>query len=50
MPRSIFIFHDDGTLVEMKETHYDSEGLLQRLLADYSNLIAGDQLGCGTNP
>jgi hypothetical protein len=28
----------------MKETAYDSEALLQRLLADYSNLLAGDQI------
>ena len=44
MPGSIFILHDDGTLVEMKETPYDSEALLQGLLADYSNLLAGDQI------
>ena len=44
MPGSIFILHDDGTLVEMKETPYDSEALLQELLADYSNLLAGDQI------
>jgi hypothetical protein len=44
MPGSIFIFHNDGTLVEMKETPYDSEALLQGLLADYSNLLAGDQI------
>ena len=44
MPGSIFILHDDGTLVEMKETPYEAEALLQRLLADYSNLLAGDQI------
>src|SRR5437899_1004241 len=44
MPGSIFVLHDDGRLVEMKETPYDSEALLQRLLADYSNLLAGDQI------
>ena len=44
MSGSIFILHDDGNLVEMKETPYDSEALLQRLLADYSNLPAGDQI------
>ncbi len=44
MPGSIFLVHDDGKLVEMKETPYDSEGLLQGLLADYSNLLAGDQI------
>ena len=44
MPGSIFILHDDGNLEEMKETPYDSEAILQRLLADYSNLLAGDQI------
>jgi hypothetical protein len=44
MPGSIFLVHDDGKLVEMKETPYDSEALLQGLLADYSNLLAGDQI------
>lgn len=31
-------------LVEMKEQAYDSEDLLQTLLADYPSLIAGDQV------
>jgi len=44
MPGSIFVLHDDGTLIEMPETPYDSEALLQRLLADYSNLLVGDQI------
>src|ERR1017187_7944894 len=44
MPGSIFILHENGTLIEMRETAYDSEALLQRLLADYSNLLAGDQI------
>ena len=44
MPGSIFILREDGTLIEMQETPYDSEALLQQLLADYSNLLAGDQI------
>jgi hypothetical protein len=28
----------------MHETPYDSEALLQRLLAEYSNLLSGDQI------
>jgi hypothetical protein len=43
MPASIFVIGDDGALIEMKETPYDSEALLQGLLADYPNLLAGDQ-------
>jgi hypothetical protein len=44
MPGSIFVLHEDGALVEMRETSYDSEALLQRLLAEYPNLLAGDQI------
>ena len=44
MPGSIFVLHDDGTLMEMQETPYDSEAVLQLLLADYPNLLAGDQI------
>jgi hypothetical protein len=32
------------TLVEMREQMYDSEDLLQRWLAKYPDLLAGDQL------
>jgi hypothetical protein len=44
MPRSTFILREDGTLIEMQQTPYDSEALLERLLADDSNLVAGDQI------
>jgi hypothetical protein len=40
----MYVIHDDGRLVEMSEQPYDSEGVLQRLLADYPNLLAGDQM------
>jgi hypothetical protein len=33
MPGNIFVLGDDGKLIEMRETPYDSEALLQRLLA-----------------
>ncbi len=35
----------DSTLLQMAEAAYDSEDLLQRHLADYPDLLAGDQLG-----
>jgi hypothetical protein len=40
------IFHIDaeGRLVELTEEAYDSEELLQSLLADYPALLAGDQI------
>jgi hypothetical protein len=44
MPGSILILQENGKVVETRETPYDSEGLLQRLLADYPNLLAGDQI------
>ena len=40
----IYTLQDDGQLVEMSEKSYDSEDLLQRLLASYPALMAGDQI------
>lgn len=39
---SIYLIQDDGGLVEMTEQSYDSEELLQRLLAEYPNLLPGE--------
>ncbi len=44
MPGGIYLVRDDDELVEMNETPYDSEDLLQELLAKYPNLLAGDQM------
>jgi hypothetical protein len=44
MPGGIYLIQGDGSLVEMEETAYDSEDLLQGLLAEYPNLLAGDQV------
>jgi hypothetical protein len=44
MSRGIFLIHNDGQLVELREQAYDSEALLQELLANYPNLLAGDQI------
>jgi len=44
MNGGMFVLHDDGKLEEMTERPYDSEALLQELLAKYPNLIAGDQV------
>jgi hypothetical protein len=38
------LIQDNGQLVEMTEQPYDSERLLQELLAKYPNLLAGDQM------
>jgi hypothetical protein len=40
----IYTIQSDGKLLEMKEEPYSAELLLQRLLADYPNLLAGDQI------
>lgn len=43
MSDAIFLIRD-GQLVELSSQPYDSESLLQRLLADYPNLLAGRQI------
>ena len=40
----IYLIQDNGQLVEMTERAYDSEDLLQELLAKYPNLLAGGQI------
>jgi hypothetical protein len=44
MSSGMFLIQADGQLVEMSEQPYDSEDLLQGLLAKYPNLMAGDQI------
>jgi hypothetical protein len=41
---SIYVIQDDQHLIEVRERAYDSEDLLQGLLAKYPNLLAGDQI------
>jgi len=41
---AIFLIQNDGQLMEMNEQGYDSEDILQTLLAKYPNLLAGDQI------
>ncbi|MBA2734121.1 MAG: hypothetical protein H0U54_14735 [Acidobacteria bacterium] len=40
----IFLIQPNGELVEMNEQPYDSEDLLQTLLAKYPSLLAGNQI------
>jgi len=42
MPGGIYLIQGGGQLVEMVEQAYDSEQLLQALLAQYPSLLAGD--------
>src|SRR5215210_8492735 len=44
MPGGVYLIQGNGGLVEMTEEPYDSEDLLQGLLAQYPNLLAGDQI------
>jgi hypothetical protein len=44
MSAGIFILHSDGHLAAMVEQPYDSESVLQARLADYPDLLAGEQV------
>lgn len=44
MAGGIFLIQGDDKLIEMSEKSYDSEKLLQELIAKYPNLLAGDQI------
>jgi hypothetical protein len=44
VPGGVYLIQQDGRLVEMTEQAYDSENVLQRLLAEYPNLMARDQI------
>jgi len=43
MAQGIFLIQPDGSLVELAEEPYDSESLLQELLAKYPNLLSGNR-------
>jgi hypothetical protein len=45
MAGGIYLLRDEDQLVEMLEQPYDSEAVLQQLLAKHPSLLAGDQLG-----
>ena len=47
MSGSIFLLRDGNDLVPMTEAPYDSEDVLQGLLARFPDLLAGDQLAGG---
>lgn len=44
---TIFVISDNADLVELTDQPYDSERLLQRLLAQHPSILAGDQMGGG---
>jgi len=50
MSPNIYLVDESRGLVEMREQPYDSEAVLQRLLADYPALLAGEQSGANGAP
>lgn len=44
MSAKIYLLQDDGTLQSLTEKPYANEGLLQELLVNYPDLLAGDQI------
>jgi len=44
MSSGVFVLQKEGILVEMNQQKYDSEDILQTLLATHPNLLAGDQI------
>lgn len=48
MTAGVFLIQEDGELVEMNETPYASEAMLQELIARYPNLLVGDQIDTGS--
>ena len=44
MAGRIYLLKEDSKLLAMEEAPYDSERLLQKLLADHPDLLAGDQI------
>jgi len=49
MKGKIYLIQNDAELIEMEEKEYEQEILLQKLLADYPNLLAGEQIN-DSNP
>jgi hypothetical protein len=44
MNDGIFLVQENGALIEMHEKEYDSEDILQQLIARYPNLLSGNQI------
>lgn len=49
MSGKIYLIQNDDKLIEMEEKEYEQEILLQKLLVDYPNLLAGEQIN-DSNP
>jgi hypothetical protein len=40
----IYLLNGESKLIAMEESAYDSESLLQKLLADHPDLLSGEQI------
>lgn len=47
MSRNIYLIAEGGVLTELREQPYDSEALLQQLLADHPSVLTGDTVAGG---
>jgi hypothetical protein len=47
MSSKIYLINEDENLLALRETEYDSEDLLQRLLASHPDVLAGEQIDAG---
>ena len=45
---AIFLLQGDQSLIKLREQQYESEDLLQRLLAEYPALLAGELMDRGS--
>jgi hypothetical protein len=45
MSKAIYLLHNDEQVIGMSEKEFDSEDILQSLIANYPELLAGDQFG-----
>jgi len=48
MDKGIFLINENGGLVRLNQAEYDSESILQEMLAKYPELIPGDQINSGS--
>ena len=48
MSKGIFLIDESGGLVRLNQADYDSESILQEMLAKYPELIPGDQINAGS--
>ena len=48
MTNGIFLINEQGELVRLNQAEYDSESVLQEMLAKYPELIPGDQIDSGS--